>query len=256
MPVSEKQLAANRRNGSKSTGPRSDAGKRISRFNGQTHGLTGQSIFLDPEEQTHHDQHIADYIAILKPGNAIESELAQSIAEAFYRLQRARAVEQNIYALGHPDLNPEWHANTDLPHEFKVALGSAHSFLNNSKQIGLLSLYEQRIGNAMRKNMDMLKAMQSEREAAREAALKKAELLAQSSYAQGLPYDPAADFPAENGFGFSIEEINASIREKRRYNEALKFFASRPNFEPSLIDGETHRSAGKNQPQRTLACAA
>ena len=256
MPVSEKQLAANRRNAAKSTGPRTDAGKLISRFNGQTHGLTGQSIFLDPEEQNDHDRRIADYIAALQPESAIETELATLVAEAFFRLRRSAAVEQNIYALGHPDLNPDWHEHTDLSHEFKVALGSAQSFLSNSRQIGLLSLYEQRIGNAMRKNMVTLKAMQSERKAAREAALEKAELLAQASYAEGKPYDPTADFPVENGFGFSTEQINDSIHKKRRYREALKMFFSRPDFQPELIERKTGQILNKRNPELTLACAA
>jgi hypothetical protein len=41
MPVSDKRIAANRRNAQKSTGPRTEAGKQRSRLNARRHGLTG-----------------------------------------------------------------------------------------------------------------------------------------------------------------------------------------------------------------------
>ncbi len=40
--ISEKQLAANRRNARHSTGPRTDAGRKASSLNARRHNLTGQ----------------------------------------------------------------------------------------------------------------------------------------------------------------------------------------------------------------------
>jgi hypothetical protein len=48
--ASEKQIKANRANAKKSTGPKSDAGKAISRLNAMTHGLTGGLVVVIPRE--------------------------------------------------------------------------------------------------------------------------------------------------------------------------------------------------------------
>lgn len=49
MPT-PKQIAANRRNAKKSTGPRTPAGKSNVRLNALKHGLTAQSVVLPFED--------------------------------------------------------------------------------------------------------------------------------------------------------------------------------------------------------------
>jgi hypothetical protein len=44
--ISEKQLAANRRNARQSTGPTTEAGKQVSRLNAVTHGLLAQAVVI------------------------------------------------------------------------------------------------------------------------------------------------------------------------------------------------------------------
>jgi hypothetical protein len=51
MPASPEQIAANRQNSMRSTGPTSDSGKEISRRNGLKHGLTGEGIVLSREDE-------------------------------------------------------------------------------------------------------------------------------------------------------------------------------------------------------------
>jgi len=45
-------------------------------------------------------------------------------------------------------------------------------------------------------------------------------LLAQLALSKGQTYDPARDFPAENGFGFSAVQLNRLIDRKNRLQEA------------------------------------
>src|SRR6516164_5783935 len=48
-PVSQRRMQANRHNAQKSTGPKSDAGKRHSRLNALKHGiLTSDLVIMDP----------------------------------------------------------------------------------------------------------------------------------------------------------------------------------------------------------------
>lgn len=49
--TTKKQIAANRRNALKSTGPKTEAGRRIVSRNAITHGLTGAQALVLPEEE-------------------------------------------------------------------------------------------------------------------------------------------------------------------------------------------------------------
>src|SRR5580658_5590675 len=99
--VSEKQLAANRRNAEKSTGPRTAEGKSNSSRNNLRHGLTGHISLLPTEDREAHDAFCNELIDSFNPETPMESQLAQSIAEDSWRLNRARAIETNMFALGH-----------------------------------------------------------------------------------------------------------------------------------------------------------
>jgi hypothetical protein len=48
--VSLRQIEANRRNALKSTGPKTEAGKQISRRNAVRHGLTAETVFATLED--------------------------------------------------------------------------------------------------------------------------------------------------------------------------------------------------------------
>ena len=95
--ISEKQLEANRRNAQKSTGPKSANSSR----NNLRHGLTGHISLLPTEDREAHDAFCSELIDSFAPGTPMESQLAQSIAEDSWRLNRARAIENNMFALGH-----------------------------------------------------------------------------------------------------------------------------------------------------------
>ena len=155
----------------------------------------------------------------VSPEGAMETQLAQRIATDSWRLNRISAVEDNLFALGHnahsDDIeieNPEIHA----------ALTAAKVFQVESKQLQLLTLYEQRINRSIQKNLATLKALQAERLAKREAEMKEAKELLQLSEMKGLPYDPAKD-----GFVFSNAEIQAAIGKERRLNRAYQTDFSR-----------------------------
>ena len=53
--ISEKQLEANRRNAQRSTGPRTEEGKKIAALNARRHNLTGQVTAMTDEERVVHD---------------------------------------------------------------------------------------------------------------------------------------------------------------------------------------------------------
>jgi hypothetical protein len=50
--ATDKQFTANRANAKKSTGPKTESGKQISRRNALKHGLTGEAIVIGDEDPT------------------------------------------------------------------------------------------------------------------------------------------------------------------------------------------------------------
>ena len=203
--VSEKQLAANRRNAEKSTGPKSAEGKSNSSRNNLRHGLTGHISLLPAEDREAHDAFCNELTESLTPETPMERQLANSIAEDSWRLNRARAIENNMFALGHQHER----------REAQIALADAQTFQTQAAAFNLLSLYEQRINRNLQRNMKLLGELQAERKAQHNQAMEEAKLLAQLNLLNGLPYEPK-----QNGFVFSHLEINRAIDRDNRLKAA------------------------------------
>src|SRR5580700_8733190 len=121
MQPSPAQIAANIANAQKSTGPKTQAGKNRSRLNAYRHGITGQILIFTAEDQQAFDKHCDGIRQSFEPIGPTELHLAQSIAEDYWRLQRARALENGIFALGHGSDSPSAIPNSsDLPSEAEV----------------------------------------------------------------------------------------------------------------------------------------
>jgi hypothetical protein len=84
-----------------------------------------------------------------------------------------------------------------------------------SKQLQLLTLYEQRINRSIQKNLAMLHSLQATRKAAHEAAMQEAAALLKLSEMRGLEY-----FPAKDGFVFSNAQIHSAIDREQRLTRA------------------------------------
>ncbi|HEX4136342.1 MAG TPA: hypothetical protein VHY84_17140 [Bryobacteraceae bacterium] len=192
--ISEKQLAANRRNALLSRGPTSAAGKRRCGLNNLRHGLTGHTTVLSEEERAAHDRFCAGIVACLRPEGALELQMAQSIADDHWRLNRVSAIESNMFALG------QWEApeSTEADSEIDAALNSARVFLADAGKFALLSLYEQRIHRNLQKSMAEFRSLQTAR-------------IQQSANAQPKPVNTLPMRPAENGFEFANHNSASQI---------------------------------------------
>jgi hypothetical protein len=217
--ISEKQLEANRRNAQRSTGPKTEEGKKVSALNARRHNLTGQVTAMTDADRIMHDAFSASIVESLAPEGGMEIQLAQRIATDSWRLNRISAVEDNLFALGHSAHSDD--IETEHP-EIHAALTAAKAFKEESKQLQLLTLYEQRINRSIQKNLATLKALQAERLAKREAEMKEAKKLLQLSEMKGLPYEPVKD-----GFVFSTAQIHAALDKERRLNRAYQTDFSR-----------------------------
>jgi hypothetical protein len=210
--ISEKQLEANRNNAHLSSGAKTEAGHNRSRMNSLRHGLTGQVTTMTDEDRAAHDQFSQALINDLAPDGAMEIQLAQRIATDSWRLNRISAVEDNLFALG--QLQNAGQACPDVP-KIDAALVSARVFTQESKQLQLLTLYEQRINRSIQKNLALLQSLQATRKVEHQAAMKEAAALLKLSEMKGLEYAPAKD-----GFVFSTAHIHAAIDRQQRLQRA------------------------------------
>ncbi len=94
--TSLRQIEANRRNALRSTGPRTEQGKRLSRANAIRHGLTAETIVTSVEDAEDYKAFEAAVIADYNARTAVERELVLRLASLLWRLRRATAVETDL----------------------------------------------------------------------------------------------------------------------------------------------------------------
>jgi hypothetical protein len=92
-----RQIAANRRNALKSTGPITTEGKERSRGNAIRHGLSAETVIATIEDQEDYQAFEAAVIADYDAETAVERELVLRLASALWRLRRATGIETALF---------------------------------------------------------------------------------------------------------------------------------------------------------------
>ena len=238
MPT-EKQIAANRLNALKSTGPRTAEGKSKVRLNAKRDGITGQVVTLSAEDLPIFEKLKADLIAELNPQTLLEQKLASSIAWDTWRLDRLRAVEMNLYALG----SQEDTTGAENP-SIDAALADAQTFARESQKFALMSVYEQRLSRAIHKNIAALRDLQKERETKRRNDLLEEAHIARTKDFKGQTYEAPAR-RSQNGFVFSTAEVLAEANRQTITHEStlkvlytenrIQFDGAWENYEPNPV---------------------
>jgi hypothetical protein len=97
--TSYRQIEANRRNALKSTGPRTEAGKQVSRRNALRHGLTAETVISGLEDADDYKAFEAAISADYDAQSAVERELVLRLASVLWRLRRATTVETGLFEI-------------------------------------------------------------------------------------------------------------------------------------------------------------
>jgi hypothetical protein len=212
------RAAINRENSLKSTGPKTSAGKQTSSLNALRHGLTGQVVVMPSEDLAAYQRFTQNFHDDFKPSGAMETQLVQSIADDNWRLNRARALENNLFTLG---AYLKTTVDTEHP-EVRDALAMAEALREQTKALSTLSLHQNRIARTIERTLKLLREIQAERLAKESSELAKAGhvFLLQSHYNQCAgktePYDPAAD-----GFVFTAAQIEEHLRRSQLVHDAF-----------------------------------
>ena len=221
--ISEARLAANRANALKSTGPKTETGKRRSSLNATRNRLFLQIECLPAEDLAAYHKLLDEVIAEYNPAGPTERFHATSAAQSMWRLQRAVALEQGIFATGHREKIDSIDSGH---HEVDSSLAASATFVEMARQLSLLTTYETRIRRSLEKDLAALRALQAERKAAYQKAVDQAVTFTKYAIAREEDYDPGNDFkPASawGGFEFSEPEMLRIIGRQIRYDHACYF---------------------------------
>jgi len=94
--TSVKQIEANRRNALRSTGPRTEEGKKRSSRNAVRHGLTAETVLEVLEDPADYKAFELSVTEDFDAQTAVERELVLRLASLLWRLRRAIAVETGL----------------------------------------------------------------------------------------------------------------------------------------------------------------
>jgi hypothetical protein len=151
------QILANRANSERSAGPKTEAGKERSSRNSYKHGLTSSKVVLPGEDPAEYDEFRISILEQYQPANATEQILAEELAAAGWRLNRARAVETEVVKKLMDDAADS-------------AVGLATVFVEKPKEFNRLQRYLTSIERAWYRALDKLTRLQKERRATEQAA--------------------------------------------------------------------------------------
>ena len=165
MPT-KAQIAANRRNAQRSTGPKTPEGKARSAQNALKHGIRAQAIISSQIELLNEDaQEFADLVQSLvddlQPEGAVEEMCVETIAISLWRLRRIVHAE-----LGHIELQQE-----NIPKPNDNPAGHARRALPKFDTLDRLARYEAHVERQLNRALATLtKLQQSRSKAGRQAA--------------------------------------------------------------------------------------
>jgi hypothetical protein len=172
------------------TGPRTEEGKARCRLNAFRHGLTGQIMVLSSEEQDVYKEHCSAIKTAYNPKGTLEENLVQSIGDSQWRLKRAAAFENSLFAMAlqSPPEHPTGNREVD------DAFTHACTWREQGKSLALLTTYESRIRRALEKDTAALAALQTARIENYREAMDVAKDLYKLAEAKGEGYNPESYF--------------------------------------------------------------
>ena len=97
--TSHNQFEANRQNAQKSTGPRTENGKRRSRLNALRHGLAAETVVEGLENPASYKKLQAAIVSHYTPQSPVEHELILRLASLLWRMRRATSIETGLFEI-------------------------------------------------------------------------------------------------------------------------------------------------------------
>ncbi len=124
------------------------------------HPVTAQVIVMPGEELSAFQSFGQNFFAELLPCGVVENQLVQTLADTQWRLNRIRAHEANLFALGHQEHAPC--IQTGEP-SIQAALAAAVTLRNNTELLKSLGTHEQQLSRLLQSTLNTLTVVQRAR---------------------------------------------------------------------------------------------
>ncbi|MHC4302514.1 MAG: hypothetical protein ACYS7Y_35085 [Planctomycetota bacterium] len=184
------QIAANRRNSRKSTGPRTAEGKEAVSENAFKHGLFVKKDVVRDESQEEYDVHRDALVADLAPAGPMEAFLVYRIVRLSWRLIRAERMQDHStdylglyeicgqrgqdYRCIYRSANRIYDDDVEIPREHFLLGRVAVRDFSHYKVLEKMQLYERRLESSLHKTRAELQKLQAARKAEEKAREKSA----------------------------------------------------------------------------------
>jgi hypothetical protein len=165
--ASEKQIEANRRNATQSTGPKTPEGKARAARNAVRHGFMSREAVLPEEDRKDYRDLLADLEAEFQPSGPVQEFLVREMASAQWRLRRLTRIETG-YLRTRIARARSWEYNKDdrreeNDHDEETRLmGIAFDNSAGADPFGSLARYENMLRRSYYKALAALEKMQNE----------------------------------------------------------------------------------------------
>ncbi|HEY8171445.1 MAG TPA: hypothetical protein VIH21_00035 [Dehalococcoidia bacterium] len=137
-----------------SGGPRTPAGKAITRYNGRTHGLNTFAIAIPGvESEADWDTFHAAAIEDLAPAGVMEYALASRATELMWRIRRAARAEHNLIAARQEVISRQGNAITT----------ATYRYLPAENEVNVIVRYEGHLSRQLYQALHELEASQRRR---------------------------------------------------------------------------------------------
>jgi len=194
------QINANRQNALRSTGPRTDAGKAVSRFNALKTGIEAKSLVIPGEDPAQLEALLHEYLDMFHPASPVERFLVESLVHFDWERRRLTRVQGEFLQM-------------DLTERRRHAAAQCGAFETSTAQLlyRRLTAAERSYYRALHE-LQKIQKLRKEEEAAQAEAEAQAQAQVQTeAEAKANPTAPQTA-PAEStlskGIGFVPEKSN------------------------------------------------
>ena len=155
--TSQKQTEADKNNDQQSTGPKTDEGKAVSRYNALKHGLLSKEVLLGGEDEKDLLELGKRLRSELAPANELEQILVDRIVANTWRLRRAMLIETAMIKV-----DCDGGENDIMPTKRSIGEAFIHDFAN-SDSYTKFTRYETNIERGIYKALHELQRLQGAR---------------------------------------------------------------------------------------------
>ncbi|MBV8731897.1 MAG: hypothetical protein JO336_18980 [Acidobacteriia bacterium] len=263
--ASTARLAANRANAQRSTGPRTEDGKRRSSLNALRAGLTGQTVILPSDDLQNYAAFTKRLIDAYEPVGAREQDLAYTIAAERWRLHRVRTLENAMLGSAVMEESGDFDVTVERQPDpasaepqspvpdsgeaeaVHATLAQARKLLEHHRAFLNLSLYEQRIYRVIEKASAKLEQLQAGRKSSASApaegpsAVPSPQPPVPTEAPTADPNETQASESPEIGFAFASPEFQPETASPVSFDAVLAQTLPLTPLELATLTSETRK---------------